>query len=90
MLTRGTIEILQMADKGPTSFNEFTKISIGGKRISSATVSKRLAALVEAKVVNVMVARSKSGRRILAHSTTEKGKKVLKLAAELEKIMSVP
>jgi DNA-binding HxlR family transcriptional regulator len=91
VLIRGFIEILQIADSGdPKHFNDFTKIMIKKKRLSSATVSKRLAELIAVRVLDEVVSRSKTGRRIVAYRATSKGKKVIALAKELEEALSTP
>jgi len=90
IMIRGFIEILQMADSSePKHFNDFTKISVRKKRLSSATVSKRLDELLALKVIEEVISRSKSGRRIIAYRTTNKGKKVLKLANELQETLTL-
>jgi DNA-binding HxlR family transcriptional regulator len=90
-IIRGILEMLQMADSHePKSFNDFTKITIRKKRLSSATVSKRLDELLSAKVMEEVVSRSKTGRRIVAYKTTEKGKRVIELAKELQEALSTP
>lgn len=79
-----------MADGNePKSFNDFTKITIRKKRISSATVSKRLDELLAAKIIEEVVKKSKTGRRIIAYRTTEKGKRVLELSKELQEAVAV-
>lgn len=81
MLVRGTIEMLQMASGShPKSFNDFTKISIRKKRLSSTTVSKRLKELIAANMLEEVITRSKTGRRVIAYKTTEKGIKVIEHA----------
>jgi DNA-binding HxlR family transcriptional regulator len=90
-MIRGALEILQMADSNtPSSFNDFTKIRIGDGRLSSATVSKRLDELIGVKVMEEVVSRSKTGRRIIAYRTTQKGKRALELAEELEDAFATP
>ena len=85
--SRGTLEILQSAEgAGPKSFNDFTKISIDKRRLSSATVSKRLNELLAVGALKEVITRSEAGRRIISYQTTEKGKKVVALAKELEKV----
>ena len=87
---RGFLEVMQMADGNePKSFNDFTKITIRKKRISSATVSKRLDELLAAKIIEEVVKKSKTGRRIIAYRTTEKGKRVLELSKELQEAVAV-
>lgn len=90
IMIRGFMEILQMADnKESKSFNDFTKISIKKRKLSSATVSKRLDELLAVKVIEEEVSRSKTGRRTIVYRTTEKGKKVIKLARELQEELVV-
>jgi DNA-binding MarR family transcriptional regulator len=83
VMTRGFLEILQMADGGLKSFNDFTKVLIKKRKLSSATISKRLDELITLKVIEEMPTKSKTGRRVIAYSTTEKGKKVIELGKEL-------
>jgi DNA-binding HxlR family transcriptional regulator len=81
---RGVLEMLELAaGKEPKSFNDFTKITIKNKRLSSATVSKRLDELVSSKVMGEVITKSKSGRRVIAYRTTEKGRRVIEIAKEL-------
>jgi DNA-binding HxlR family transcriptional regulator len=90
VIIRGFLEILQMADSNePKSFNDFTKISIRKRKLSSATVSKRLDQLIEVNVVEEVVSRSKTGRRTIAYKTTEKGKRVIELARELQAAVTI-
>ncbi len=90
-MIKGVLEMLELAHSyGPKSFNDFTKITIKNKRLSSATVSKRLDELIAAKAIEEVVTRSRTGRRIIAYRTTEKGKKVIDLAKELENALAVP
>jgi DNA-binding HxlR family transcriptional regulator len=82
---RGFLEILQMTDSDkPKSFNDFTKISIKKNRLSSATVSKRLDDLLTIDVIEEVISRSKAGRRVIAYKVTEKGKRVIAIAKELD------
>ncbi len=91
LMVRGVLEMLLMADGNePKSFNDFTKIQVGKGRLSSATVSKRLDGLIEVKVIEEVVSRSKTGRRTIAYRTTEKGKRAIELATELEVEFAVP
>jgi DNA-binding HxlR family transcriptional regulator len=84
-IIRGVLEILQLASGSePKAFNDFTRISIKGKKLSSATVSKRLDELIAVKVLSETITRSKTGRRIIAYRTTEKGKHVIEIAKELQ------
>jgi DNA-binding HxlR family transcriptional regulator len=88
-IIRGVLEMLQMADSHESkSFNDFTRISIKGKRLSSATVSKRLDELVATKVLQEVIVRSKTGRRIIAYKTTVKGKRVIEIAKELTEALT--
>lgn len=90
-MIKGVLEILQMAGgKEPKSFNDFTRISIMKKGLSSATVSKRLDVLVDFEVIEEVITRSRTGRRIIAYKTTEKGKEVVKLANEIEELLTAP
>ena len=89
VMIRGVLEILHLANSyGPKSFNDFTKITIRGKRLSSATVSKRINELILDKVIEQTITRSKTGRRIIGYKTTEKGRRVIELAKELEEDLS--
>ncbi len=90
VMIRGILEMLQMANgHEPKSFNDFTKISIKNRRLSSATVSKRIAELVAAKTMEEVITRSKYGRRVIAYRTTEKGKKVIEYAKGLEDALAL-
>lgn len=89
-IIRGVLEILQMANgQEPKSFNDFTRISIKNKRLSSATVSKRLDELAAAQAIKEVIVRSKTGRRAIAYRTTEKGKRIIELAEELQKALNL-
>jgi len=91
VMIRGFIEILQLADGNePKYFNDFTKISIKRKKLSSATVSRRIDELLGIKVIEEVISRSKSRRRIIAYRATSNGKKVIKLANELETALTLP
>ncbi len=72
----------------PMSFKDFTTIVIKRRRLSSATVSKRLEELVAADAIREVITRSKSGRRIIAYKTTEKGRKLMELAREFNKALT--
>ena len=90
-MIRGFMEILQLADgKESKSFNDFTKILIKKRKLSSATVSKRLDELINVKAIEEVVGRSKTGRRTIAYRTTEKGKMVMGLARELQRVTTIP
>jgi DNA-binding HxlR family transcriptional regulator len=85
---RGLLEILQAANGAePKSFNDFTKILVNKKRLSSAKISKRLDKLVYIRAIEQVIVKSKTGRRIIAYRTTEKGKKVVRLSTEIEKVL---
>lgn len=87
--SRGFLEILQMADGGESkAFTDFTKIFIKKRRLSSATVSKRLNDLLSAGAIDMMVSESKLGRRTITYRTTEKGRKLIKLGKEFEEALS--
>jgi DNA-binding HxlR family transcriptional regulator len=89
-IIRGVLEMLELADgKEPKSFNDFTRISINHKRLSSATVSKRLDELLAVDAMEEVVVRSKSGRRVIAYKTTEKGRRVIELARELKEALTL-
>lgn len=88
-MTKGITEVLELANSDqPKSFNDFTKIAINGKRLSSATISKRLDKLIAVNAIGEVITRSKSGRRIIAYRITAKGKKVISLSKELEEALS--
>ena len=90
-MPRGFLEMLEMIDSnGPSNFNDFTKISIRKRRLSSATISKRLDELISARVIEEVVTRSKTGRRIIAYKVTEKGQRVIKLAEGLKEAIYAP
>jgi len=88
VVVRGIIAMLQFASTGPRSFGDFTTLSIGNRKLSSATVSKRLDELIAVKAIEQVVHKSKAGRRIIAYKTTEKGKRILVLSKELEGIFT--
>ncbi len=75
--------MLQSASNQTRSFIDFTKIVIKGKRLSSATVSKRLGELIATDALEEVITTSKTGRRVIAYRTTEKGKKIVYLAEQL-------
>jgi len=88
-IIRGVLEILQLANGSePKSFNDFTRISIKNKKLSSATVSKRLYELVLTKALQEVIIRSKTGRKVIAYRTTEKGKRVIEIAKELQEALT--
>ncbi len=89
VIIRGILELLQLADgHGPKSFNDFTKITIKNRHLSSATVSKRISELLAAKTLEEVITKSKSGRRVIAYRTTEKGRKVIEHAKQLEEALA--
>jgi DNA-binding HxlR family transcriptional regulator len=90
IMVKGFLEILKMADSNePKSFNDFTKITIDKKLLSSATVSKRLDELIEVKAIKEVVDKSKRGRRVIAYRATEKGKMIIKMGKELKDAVAV-
>ncbi len=89
-MTRGILEMLQLALYKPKSFTDFTKMRIGERHLSSVTVSKRLDELIITQNMTEVTARSKSGRRIIAYKTTDRGKQVIKLAKELDAAIACP
>lgn len=90
IISRGMLEILESAMyDGPKSFNDFTKIAIKEKRLSPATVSKRLDELTANGNIEEVIIRSKTGRRVIAYKTTEKGKKAVEHAKNLLKVLNV-
>jgi DNA-binding HxlR family transcriptional regulator len=83
---KGAIEILQMIDSHSSKrFSDFIMIVIKKKRLSSATVSKRIDELLTAGTIEEVVIKSPTGRRIVAYKATVKGKKAIKLAEKLLK-----
>lgn len=88
-IIKGVLEMLELSNnKGPKSFNDFTRISINQKKLSSATVSKRLSELVNAGVMEEVIIKSKTGRRIIAYKTTDKGRLAIKLAKQLKETLT--
>lgn len=84
IIKKGFLDILEMADSNKLrSFNDFTKITTKNRKLSSATVSKRLDELIGASVIEEVVTRSRTGRRVIGYRTTEKGKRVVELAKDL-------
>jgi DNA-binding HxlR family transcriptional regulator len=89
-MIRGFLEMLEMADTAePKAFNDFTKISVRKKKLSSATVSKRLDELLAMKALEEVITRSRTGRRVIAYRTTEKGRRAIELAKELEALIAL-
>ncbi len=85
-LARGSIEMISLAhSQQPKSFGDFTQIFIGRRKLSSATVSKRLRELVAIKALEEVVIKSKSGRRTVGYRTTERGEKILEIAKEFDR-----
>lgn len=83
---KGMLEILQLSDgHAPKRFNDFTRILIRTKKLSSATVSKRLNELLLAGAIEEVIIKSGTGRRIIAYKATEKGRRAIKMAEELIK-----
>ncbi len=90
VIMRGIFEMLQAANEdAPKSFNDFTKIVVKGRRLSSATVSKRLEELISVRGMEEIITRSKTGRRVIAYKTTNHGRKILSLTKELTDALSV-
>ncbi len=83
-LSRGTLEMILFVEDDPKSFQDFTEIEIGGKNLSSSTVSKRLKELVAIKVFKESEVRSKTGRRVTGYKLTERGERVLGMLKKLE------
>jgi DNA-binding HxlR family transcriptional regulator len=91
MMTNGMLKVLRMSDsQGPKSFGDFLEISVDKRRISSATVSKRLNEFVDVGAIDEVIARSKSGRKIIGYRATEKGKRIIKLSLKLRDELSRP
>jgi DNA-binding HxlR family transcriptional regulator len=83
---KGAIEILQMIDNHSSKrFSDFILIVIKKKKLSSATVSKRISELLSAGTIEEIVVKSTTGRRIVAYRATLKGKKAIKIAEKLLK-----
>jgi predicted transcriptional regulator len=89
IIKRGFLEILEIANGNePKHFDDFTKIAVT-RRLSSATISKRLDELVKVKALEEMVIRSEHGKRIIGYKTTDKGKKVIEMAKKLQDAVAV-
>lgn len=58
-------------------------IVVGKKRLSSATVAKRIDELLKAGTIEEVIVKSRSGRRVVAYRATLKGKRAIKLAEKL-------
>lgn len=87
-ISRGFIEILQMANSdGPKRFNDFTKIVIKRTALSSATVSKRLDELIAIKAIDQVITKSKFRRGVITYKVTDKGRRIIKLAIELQNMV---
>jgi DNA-binding HxlR family transcriptional regulator len=81
---KGAIEILQLIDNHSSkSFSDFILIMVKKKRLSSATVSKRIDELLAAGTIQEVIAKAPSGRRVVAYKATIKGKQAIKLAEKL-------
>lgn len=88
---RGFLGILQMADSGePKHFVDFTMILVKNKRISSATVAKRLKELIALGAITEVISRSERGRRMITYKTTEKGRRLIELGNEVLKATALP
>jgi predicted transcriptional regulator len=89
VMRRGMLEILQLADGSePKKFSDFTKMSVKKRKLSSATVSKRLDELIIVAAVEEVITRSSNGRRVIAYRTTEKGRIIIRHAKELEEALA--
>ena len=82
--------MLQMANGNvPKSFNNFTTIIVKNRRLSSATVSKRLKELLAVDAIREAITKSKTGRRVITYTTTEKGRKLIKLVKEFNEVITL-
>lgn len=82
--------MLQMANGDvPKSFNNFTTIIVKNRRLSSATVSKRLKELLAVDAIREAITKSKTGRRVITYTTTEKGRKLIKLVKEFNEVITL-
>ena len=89
IIKRGIPEILEMINNHESkSFNDFVKIIINTKKLSSVTVSKRLDELIGNKSIEEVITRSTTGRRIIAYKRTEKGKKLLEQIKQLDEALT--
>lgn len=83
---KGAVEILQLIDNHSSKrFSDFILIVVNKKRLSSATVSKRIHELLAAGTIQEIVVNTSSGRRVVAYKATVKGKRAIKLAEKLLK-----
>lgn len=83
---KGAVEILQLIDNHSSkSFSDFVLIVIDKKKLSSATVSKRIDELLAAGTIQELIVKSRTGRRVVAYKATVKGKRTIKLAEKLLK-----
>ncbi len=90
-MARGFLEILKLTSNGePKHFDDFTKIRVKNKGLSSATVTKRLNELLALEAIKEAVGRSRAGRRIIAYIVTEKGRRVIKSADAFRDIVYGP
>jgi len=83
-LPKGAIAMLRETKDETKSFDDYTEIEIEGKKLSSATVTKRLKELVALEGLEETVIRSETGRRKVGYEVTDRGRKVLKIADEFE------
>ena len=90
IMKKGFLEMLELANGDePKAFNDFTWITISRRRLSSATVSKRLDELIGIKIIEEVVKKSKTGRRIIAYRTTKKGERVITVSRELQGALTI-
>jgi len=83
---KGAVEMLQLIDNHSSkSFSDFILIVVNKKRLSSATVSKRIDELLAAGTIQEIVVKSPGGKRIVAYKATVKGKRAIKMAEKLLK-----
>jgi DNA-binding HxlR family transcriptional regulator len=83
---KGAVEMLQLIDSHSSkSFSDFVLIVVNKKRLSSATVAKRIDELLAAGTIEEIIVKSPGGRRVVAYKATVKGKRAIKLAEKLVK-----
>lgn len=88
-LPRGSLEILQkIAENGPQCFSDFTELSIDGKELSSATISKRLDELQAIDAIEETVTRSPSGQKAVGYELTGRGERIITIAEQYEEAMA--
>ncbi len=83
---KGAVEILQLIDNHSYKrFSDFILIVVKKKKLSSATVAKRIDELLAAGTIQEIIVKSESGKRVVAYKATAKGKRAIKLAEKLLK-----